>query len=351
MQRWADALDNARRARRRLVELEIRPRLLRGRVTHVHGPAAIDYAPDELIVTTVVRNGASYAEPFVDHYRRLGAKHLVFLDNGSTDDTVARLSKYDGITVLATSAPYATFENAMKTHLAERFSRGRWNLSVDIDELFDYPFSPVLSLRAFLRYLNARGFTAVVTQMLDMFPDGPLALAGSGAALIERSRFYDLSNIEKSDYTWSEASNPAIRMHWGGIRETVFGTHNGLTKAALVRMDDGVTPFNEWHHATGARVADVSCVLRHYPFSATFGEKVIDAVRTGRYGRTTTREYEGYRAALEKDPDLHLKRETARLYGGGDRLIEEGFLVVSDEYRRAVSAASAGTPTSTRAGM
>src|SRR5581483_8612438 len=112
------------------VELKIRPRLLRGRVRQVHGPAAIDYEPDELIVTTVVRNGAAYAEPFVDHYRRLGVKHLVFLDNGSTDDTVATLSKYPGTTVLTTSAPYATFENAMKTYLVERFSRGRWNLTV-----------------------------------------------------------------------------------------------------------------------------------------------------------------------------------------------------------------------------
>ena len=32
-------------------------------------------------------------------------------------------------------------------------------------------------------------------------------------------------------------------MHRGGVRRTVFGTSNGLTKAALVLMDGNVKPF------------------------------------------------------------------------------------------------------------
>ena len=58
-------------------------------------------------------------------------------------------------------------------------------------------------------------------------------------------------------------------------------------------MDGRVKPFIEWHQATGRRVADVTAVLMHYPFVSTFREKVEDAVRTGRYGGTTTDEYVG----------------------------------------------------------
>jgi len=49
-------------------------------------------------------------------------------------------------------------------------------------------------------------------------------------------------------------------------------------------MDGKVKPFITWHHARGARMADISCVLRHYPCVSSFAAKLDDAVRTGRYG-------------------------------------------------------------------
>ena len=128
-----------RRQSRCAIEFGLRPHLLRGRVTHVHGPEHIDYGPDELLLISVVRNGALYVDSFMEHYRTLGVANYVFLDNGSTDDTVGMLCAYPSVTVLRTDAPYSKYENTMKRYLAERFSRGRWNLCADIDELFDYP--------------------------------------------------------------------------------------------------------------------------------------------------------------------------------------------------------------------
>lgn len=48
----------------------------------------------------------------------------------------------------------------MKQYLIERFGRGWWTLSVDIDELFKYPCLDVVSLKALLRYLNENSYTA-----------------------------------------------------------------------------------------------------------------------------------------------------------------------------------------------
>ena len=47
------------------MEFGVRPHLLRGRVKHLYGPTRIDYAPDELLVITVVRNG-----PDLDLWKR-----------------------------------------------------------------------------------------------------------------------------------------------------------------------------------------------------------------------------------------------------------------------------------------
>jgi hypothetical protein len=101
-----------------------------------------------------------------------------------------------------------------------------------------------------------------------------------------------------------------------------------------VLMDGKVKPFVEWHHAAGAAVADVTGVLMHYPFVSTFRQKVEDAVRTGRYGATTTEEYVGYDRELERNPRLCLKGPSARLFTGLEPLIADGFLVVSDDYLR-----------------
>jgi hypothetical protein len=320
---------------RRTLEFGIRPHLLRGRVRHVHGPSAVPYGPEELLSITVVRNGTPFIDSFLEHHERLGIRHFVFLDNGSTDDTIDRLCAHEHVTVLQTDAPYDKYENTMKRFLAERFSTGRWNLCVDVDELFDYPFSERLPLPRFLGYLESRGFTAVVAQMLDMFAGGPLrgVRHSPGARLKDAFRYYDTSAVTASAYHWSPLADPRVKTHRGGIRRTVFGTNNGLTKAALVKMDGRVRPFIEWHQATGALVADVSCVLFHFPFVENFVDKVRDAVRTGRYGATTTDEYVAYAAALERDPALSLMRPTARRFDGLEMLVSEGFLVASEHYR------------------
>src|SRR5262249_23715552 len=152
-------------------------------------------------------------------------------------------------------------------------------------------------------------YTAVVAQMLDMFSDVPLYGLESRAddRLSEKYPYYDISAIDKEEYLWSQRSNPDIKMHWGGIRKRVFGTINGLTKSPLVLMDGKVKPFITWHHARGARMADISCVLRHYPFVSSFAAKVDDAVRTGRYGFKVNDEYKAYAKTLRDRKRLSLK--------------------------------------------
>lgn len=325
--------------KRRLMEVAVQPYLLRPQIKHVHGPLNISYAPDQLLVISVVRNGELYVKSFLDHYRSMGVTHFVFLDNGSIDRTLEMLCAQKEVTVLQTGARYSKYENTMKRYLAERFSPGRWNLCADIDEFFDYPFSKNLPLCDFLRYLNENRYTAVVTQMLDMFSDIALNKLESKAddLLKEKYPFYDISSIEKEDYLWSERSNPAIKMHWGGIRKLVFGTINGLTKSALVLMDGRVKPFIRWHHVKGARMADISCLLRHFPFVGSFYAKVEDAVRTGRYGMRVTDEYKMYAKSLNGGASLNFKLETAQRFTGLERLIEDKFLIVSDKYRQWVN--------------
>ncbi len=76
----------------------------------------------------------------------------------------------------------------MKQYLIARFGKsGRWCLYVDIDELFDYPYSEVVSLDSFLRYLTSKSYTAVMAHMLDMFPEALVGASGRPGRTYQRS--------------------------------------------------------------------------------------------------------------------------------------------------------------------
>jgi len=172
--------------------------------------------------------------------------------------------------------------------------------------------------------------------MLDMVADVPLNKLESRPEdpLKEKYIYYDISSIDKEEYLWSERSNSAIKMHWGGIRKMVFGTNNGLTKSPLVLMDGKVKPFINWHHVKGARMANISCLLMHYLFVSSFYAKVKDAARTGRYGMRVTDEYKAYSKGLKGNANLNFKLESAQSFTGLEQLIEDRFLIVSKKYHQ-----------------
>jgi Glycosyl transferase family 2 len=319
-----------------IVQFRLRGLLLPSRVKHLSGPRRVVSGPDDVIVISVMRNGEVWLESFLAHHRRMGIRNFVILDNGSSDRSVEILSRQPDVTLLRTYAPYHAYENTMKRYLARRYCRDRWCLCVDVDELFDFPRSTRMPLSALVGYLNHKGFNAVITQMLDMFSDGPISEIRNDPRMDLRTQypFYDLSNIAATNYTFGKLSNPAIMMHHGGIRKTIFGTNNGLTKVSLFLMDTKLKPFVLWHHVLNARLADISCVLLHFPFVNSFYTKVAEAVESGRYGYVTTDEYISYLSELQKSPQFHLKLESAKKLASVDELLENGFLVDSADYRR-----------------
>jgi hypothetical protein len=349
----------------------------------LHGPEEITYGPNELVVVCLVRDGRPYVRSFVEHYRSLGVKHIVFLDNGSTDGTVEALKEHDDVTVLRSKLPYERYNVTAKQYLIERFGRGRWILCADIDELFDYPHSDIVSLDSLLGYLNDKGYTAVAAQMLDMFPEEPLSEAAGDEdePLKERHKFYDVSSVHR----WSYVTNAAdARDHWAyrrglscdiseirmqgysatntrnprnrwvhrktcgarnvlanedievythGIQSIVFGDEPPLTKHPLVFVDEKIRPNDlSDHSVSDARLADFTCVLFHYKFLEHFYQWVKQVVRQDWYFPSYNSKYKKWLGVLEKNPSLRLKRESARELGSVNELVENGFLVVSEEY-------------------
>src|SRR5215210_5029290 len=312
-------------------------------IEHLYGPEEIPYDEDELVLVCMIRDGRPYVKSFVEHHTSMGIKHLFFLDNGSTDGTVEALKEYDNVSVLQTGLPFERYEVSMGQYLVERFGqKGRWCLYADMDELFDYPYSDVVSLSSLLRYLNERSYTAVVAQMLDMFPEEPLSGRASNPdePLKERHRFYDISNVKKMSIKEQPLTrdniceSDDIEFYSGGIRPTVFDcVPPWLTKWAPTFSDGKLKYFTlDVHRVEDARVADLTCVLLHYKFlDEHFHKQAAQAVREENYAGNS-RQYKKYLEVRESTPSLQLKQESARELRSVNDLVENGFLVVSEEY-------------------
>jgi glycosyl transferase family 2 len=304
-------------------------------VSWISGPRTVPASREDLVVVCTVRNGALYLPEFMRHYRELGAKHMVFMDNGSTDGTIDLAKGHGDVTVFRTAAPFKIYKEIMKRWLLKRFGRSNWVLCVDIDELFDYPFRRDCNLQAFLRYLNGRGFTAVVAQMLDMFPEG--AITSSSVEEWRREhRYYSLRHLEREPYvSFYGNSNvaPAVEIDimYGGIRGSAFDARVLLTKHPLLFPSAGIAYLHP-HHVSGARVADVSAVLLHYKFVGDFMNFVKVAVKEESYS-TNSREYKKYLEVLKESPDLRLHSQEALEFDSTERLLEENFLIASSTYR------------------
>jgi hypothetical protein len=311
-------------------------------VEHVHGPEEVSYGVDELIVLCLVRDGRPFVRSFVEHYFSMGVKHLIFLDNGSTDGTVEALKNYDNVTVLRSELPPGL--HLMKRYLTERFGRERWSLCVDIDELFDYPYSDVVGLNSLLGYLNSNSYTAVVAQMLDMFPEKPLTgQAGNlDEPLKEVHRFYDTSNLRRKriiDHPRCPPDNAYgsddIAAFIGGIRLAIFGSNVSLTKYPLVFLNDEVKlgPGSHWH--SNVRAADFTGVLLHYKFLDEHLHKQAVQAAEQRTSKSSAW-YGKYLELVGETSSLSIKTDTSKELKSVNDHVGTQLVSISRQYMRFV---------------
>lgn len=327
--------------RHRLQDAGVQARVrIAGAIRHVHGPVDVEAAEQDMVVICLLRNGELWVRSFIEHHLALGAKHIFFLDNGSTDGTVARIRGSRRTSLWTTDLPFRRQQLALRRWLFRRFGRGRWCLWCDVDELFDYPFSDVLPLGSFLGYLRAHSFQVVAAQMLDMFSELPFGELESRPddPLRATYPFYDLTGVRKRrDIYWIDddiAHHRDLFCTFGGIRGRVFGSHDLLqTKHPLVFGGDGTRFLPYDGHFSRGRVADVSAVLLHYKFVSNLVDYARESVRLKQHSRGSLH-YRRFLEVLERDPGLSLGTPQARRLEGVSQLLDDGLLTASPAYHR-----------------
>lgn len=322
-----------------------RPCLL-DQIRHVSGPRDFSYEEDECALVCLVRNGGEHIPSFLEHYRKLGVRRFVFVDNGSDDGSRALLERQPDATVYESSLPHKHYENELRRLIIERHCRGRWCLNVDIDELFDYPGSERLSLGDLLGYLRRQGATAMVGYLLDMFAHENVFGDARPVDLKSEYPHYDLMDVEKVAYFAPEVANfcdanqlvdPGVGCYFGGIRKRIFGGKERaqflLTKHPLIFLDGVLRPSVHPHYSNRARLADVTGVLYHYKLTPSFKAKVSESVRSDRYVEFAQRQYDEYHRQVGARASLVIDTPGRQRLESAWQLLEQGFLRASRAFR------------------
>lgn len=255
------------------------------RISHVHGKDSLQFNRSQFVVVSLVKDVSCYIDEFISHYNSLGAAHIVFIDNGSTDNTVSLAKSYDNVSVFRTDLPFRGHEKAIRRYFLQHYLRGSWVLCVDADEHFDYPYSSARPMSDLLNYLDFHGFNALTACMLDVYAKEPFSQIPSGG-FASVYPYFDCHAIRKRPYpigqydTRENIVPPEVGVFAGGVRRRLLDKEHDflLTKHPLMFIDNRIIPFSHPHYCARAKLADVTGVLLHYKFVEGFDQRALSVL-------------------------------------------------------------------------
>ncbi len=309
------ALWRAYRLRLRRRGFLLRAFAKRGQVQPVSDRTGL-IAPGAILAFVTVRNEAVRLPYFLQHYRKLGVGHFLFVDNASSDGTAALLAGQPDVSVWTTVAGYkaSRFGLDWLTWLMRRHGSGHWCLTLDADELLVYPYHETRPLLALTERLAAEGRQSFGALMLDLYPQGPLAAQtyAAGQDPVDVLPWFDSGN-------YVVQVQPKMRNLWiqGGVRARAFFAADPrkaptLNKVPLVFWRRGYAYVNSTHAILPQRLNAVfdetggevlSGILLHTKFLPEVVAKSVEE-RDRRQHFANSDLYDAYYAEVIASPDL-----------------------------------------------
>lgn len=280
------------------------------------------------IVISVVRDEISRLPNFLRHYRLSGIERFAFVDNGSTDGTVAFLASQPDVDLYEKRGAFEwRLKQGWINKVVEIYGTARWYMYVDADELVvfdglgDHTFSELIRLLEPCGIVRIRGF------LIDMYSDGPLlrSTCQPGTSLIESYPWYDVG-------TYREQRHTEIISVKGGPRARVFGRMNPrfrpeLTKYPIFKaMPETymVNPHHIWPYSRNFDCGRILGIL-HFKFLPDILERIHKAVEAKNYWDGSL-EYSCYLGVIQEDAEISLKSEWSVRFTSVAALAAQGLI-------------------------
>lgn len=286
---------------------------------------------DDVVLISVVRNEALRLPAFFEHYKRLGVKRFLMLDNASDDRTLDLLLAEPTATVFHTRASFRDSCSGIYwiNGIAREYCVGHWTVLADADEFLVYDGQDQHDLRALGKWLGRNSQDRLFAPMIDVYPPG--VIGETGLSIVE--------NLDRN--SWFDASGYALQQHrggWlvtGGPRQRLFGDRplsNGqwASKYPFFLMKPEISVFNA--HFLWPRDGEPARplgALIHLKFMDDFAERSARLEREGQHFDKSIR-YRVINETLSKQPMqiAHYRRSVK--YSGPQSLIGHNLLLPID---------------------
>jgi hypothetical protein len=333
-------------------------------------PAGTDGAPD-IRLFAKLRNESLRLPAFLRHYRGLGVRRFFLVDNDSTDGSTELLRAQRDVRLFSTSGSFREARGGTDwlNALLGKFGVGCWCVTVDIDELLFYPGIESAGLPALTHYLDERGYQAMYTLLLDLYPGAPLGEVqyAPGDSLEKVAPYFDAGPYRRIPHDQC----PGF-LAYGGVRERVFypearaadvrrdlhvtlyhrilprlplvrklpAVHARrplfppcLTKIPLVRWEADTRYLNVDHFVSPRKVAPESGVLLHFKLLQDLHARAALEAERGEYYDGAS-EFRRYAERLRADPHLSFKHDGSIRLQDSEQLVRLGLMSDSDGWRR-----------------
>lgn len=224
---------------------------------------SLDDCIDSPVVVTVVKDELNRMKLFFDHYRRLGVRQFIIIDNASTDGTREYVAGQPDARVYLVKAKFQTQKKeAWIEKVLAITGYNRWYIVVDSDELIDYVGSERHSIEELIGKHSKVGAIRLQGYLVDMYAEGNLFTVSCDYQEIPNQ----LCLFDSDSY--SEEGDNRI---FGGPRDRMFGTHNLLNKQCIFYFTPEMLYCDcHYMYLPGMRLREnMSYIIRHYKFLGT----------------------------------------------------------------------------------
>lgn len=231
-----------------------------------------------LAVICTCRNEMQRLPAFLTHYRKLGVKCFLFVDNMSDDGSREYLLEQKDCVTFSADTNYKAGRcgTTWQITLLANLRVGRWSLIADIDELLVYPgWDKRTTLPGFVKAVD-KTVDAFRIQMLDMYPQGPLdGLDLSTADPFVAAGFTDQTPVIEAPLFGGQYSNDRTLV--SAVRHRLLPDSRAVLyvaqKYALIRYKPWMRLSDGLHYGAELSVAPRDLIFAHFKYDAHFLER------------------------------------------------------------------------------
>jgi len=221
---------------------------------------------DEVCVMTVCRNEMDRLPGWLAHYRSLGVRHFVAIDNASTDGTTEFLASQPDVHLWGATGFYRQTASGRRwlNSLMETVAAGAWCVIADADEFLVFPHHE-RGLGHLAGYLDSIGAETMFSLMLDMHGEriDSWNERTDGATMASLFPFFDTRT-----YLIGSRNAPYLSVS-AGMRNLTLSKimpEALLSKPSMIKGGRGIRHLTS-HTTTPCTPADVTGAFLHYKFA------------------------------------------------------------------------------------